>query len=57
MQLAEEQLAEGLREDAASNFHTAAIFFRVLESMLPNMAAELHHRLMYTGLLTKQHIL
>ena len=71
MMLAEEQMTESLRADAANNFHTGkfiqnllhisiflltfriyfvvAIYYRVLESMLPSMAAEIHSRLMYAG--------
>lgn len=54
MQLGEEQLAEGMREDAAHSFHTATVYYRVLESMLPNMVAELHGRLTYAAWRTRQ---
>eukprot|EP01041_Mallomonas_annulata_P008099 gene8098-16618_t len=54
LQLAEEQLAEGFQEDAANNFHTAAVYYRVLESMLPAMASELHGRLMFAASRTRQ---
>jgi len=54
MMLAEEQMTESLRADAANNFHTVAIYYRVLESMLPSMAAEIHSRLMYAAWRTKQ---
>eukprot|EP00607_Mallomonas_marina_P004898 CAMPEP_0182437126 /NCGR_PEP_ID=MMETSP1167-20130531/84830_1 /TAXON_ID=2988 /ORGANISM="Mallomonas Sp, Strain CCMP3275" /LENGTH=722 /DNA_ID=CAMNT_0024629925 /DNA_START=292 /DNA_END=2457 /DNA_ORIENTATION=+ len=54
MHLAEEQLTEGLREDAAGNYHTATVYYRVLESMLPSMAAELHGRLMHAAYRTRE---
>lgn len=45
MQLAEGQLKEGMKRAAARNFHTAAVYFRVLESLLPTLSSEIHEKM------------
>lgn len=52
--LAEEQLAEGFRFEAMLNYHTACIYYRVMESMLPGLASHVHQRLMYAAWRTRQ---
>jgi hypothetical protein len=54
LDLAESQLEEGMNEAAARNFHTATVYFRVLESIVPHMSAELHARLQYSATRTRQ---
>ena len=41
LDLATTQYQEGMRRDAYNSFHLASIFYRVLDSMLPAMAAEI----------------
>mmetsp|Transcript_10159 Transcript_10159/g.15406 ORF Transcript_10159/g.15406 Transcript_10159/m.15406 type:complete len:730 (-) Transcript_10159:246-2435(-) len=45
MEFADEQLREGMREDASRNYHAASVYFRVLESILPHRNAEIHDKL------------
>lgn len=52
--LAEEQLQEGLKFDATLNYHTACVYYRVMESMLPSIAGHVHQRLMYAAWRTRQ---
>lgn len=52
--LAEEQLAEGFRFDAMLNYHTACVYYRVMESMLPAISNHVHQRLMYAAWRTRQ---
>lgn len=52
--LAEEQLAEGFKFEAMLNYHTACVYYRVMESMLPSVASYVHQRLMYAALRTRQ---
>lgn len=54
LDLAESQLEEGMNEAAARNFHTATVYFRVLESIVPHMSTELHARLQYAATRTRQ---
>jgi hypothetical protein len=54
LDLAESQLEEGMNEAAARNFHTATVYFRVLESIVPHMSTELHARLQYSATRTRQ---
>lgn len=54
LDLADQQLKEGLNEAAARNFHTATIYFRILESIVPHMSKELHDRLEYAAIRTRQ---
>mmetsp|Transcript_19800 Transcript_19800/g.28472 ORF Transcript_19800/g.28472 Transcript_19800/m.28472 type:complete len:659 (-) Transcript_19800:13-1989(-) len=54
LDLAEQQLEEGMNEAAARNFHTATVYFRVLESIVPQMSSELHARLQYAASRTRQ---
>lgn len=54
LDLAESQLEEGMNEAAARNFHTATVYFRVLESIVPHMSTELHARLQYSASRTRQ---
>lgn len=39
---------------AARNYHTATIYFRVLESIVPHLSGELHERLEYAAVRTRQ---
>ena len=52
--LAEEQVQEGLRFEAMLNYHTACVYYRVMESMLPGLASHVHQRLMYAAWRTRQ---
>ena len=52
--LAEEQLQEGFKFDATLNYHTACVYYRVMESMLPSIAGHVHQRLMYAAWRTRQ---
>lgn len=52
--LAEEQLQEGYKFDATLNYHTACVYYRVMESMLPSIAGHVHQRLMYAAWRTRQ---
>jgi calcium-dependent protein kinase len=53
--LADEQLECGFRLDAMLNYHTACVFYRVMETMVPSKASSLHHsRLMYAAQKTRQ---
>lgn len=47
LDLATTQYQEGMRRDAYKTFHLAAIFYRVLESMVPSMSVEIQERLAY----------
>jgi hypothetical protein len=47
LDLATTQYQEGVRRDAYRTFHLASIFYRVLESMIPSMNAEIQERLAY----------
>ena len=38
LELAEKQMASNMKEEAAKNFHTATIYFRVLQSKYPSDA-------------------
>jgi hypothetical protein len=52
--LAEEQAQEGFRFDAMLNYHTACVYYRVMESMLPSISGDVHPRLMYAAWRTRQ---
>jgi len=54
MAVAEDQEKEGLKVAAARNFHTATIYFRVLESLVPSLSSEVHERIHYCSLRTRQ---
>ena len=47
--LAEEQYNEGFRFDAMLNYHTACIYFRVMESMIPSVTSSVHQKLLYAS--------
>ena len=50
LQLADEQWESGLGFEAMLNFHTACVFFRVMETMVPSKAsAAAHNRLLYAS--------
>ena len=42
LSLADEESNEGDVEAAARNYHTATVYFRVLESMVPRLTAQVH---------------
>ena len=56
MNLAEFQYEENHRREAARNFHTATVYFRVLESIVPNqtLSKELHQKLQYCAMRTRE---
>lgn len=56
MNLAEFQLSENRRREAARNFHTATVYYRVLESIVPNqtLSKELHQKLQYCAMRTRE---
>mmetsp|Transcript_28811 Transcript_28811/g.27602 ORF Transcript_28811/g.27602 Transcript_28811/m.27602 type:complete len:975 (-) Transcript_28811:99-3023(-) len=43
--LGELQLAEGFRFDAMLSFHTACVYYRVMECLIPTLSAEINKRL------------
>jgi calcium-dependent protein kinase len=47
--LAEELGKEGFRFESSFNFHTACVYYRVMESMIPSLAGHVHQRLMYAA--------
>jgi calcium-dependent protein kinase len=47
-------LKEGLNEAASRNFHTATIYYRVLESMVPSISLDLRAKLEYAAARTRQ---
>jgi len=54
LELADEQLKEGLNKDAARNFHTATVYFRVLENLVPSLSTEVHSLLEYSSNRTRE---
>lgn len=54
MAVAEEQENEGLKVAAARNFHTATVYFRVLESLVPSLTSEIHEKMQYCSLRCRQ---
>lgn len=55
LRLADEQWDLGLRFEAMLNFHTACVFFRVMETMVPSKASSAHHsRLLYAAQRVRQ---
>ena len=54
LELADEQLKEGLTTDAARNFHTATVYFRVLENLVPSLTPEVHSLLQYAAGRTRE---
>ena len=61
MQLGEDELREGMRKEAARNFHTATVYFRVLESLVPTLTrfsflhTHTHITLTFTSILSSIH--
>lgn len=53
LDLAEAQLAENMREEAGKNFHTATIYFRVLQSKMPLNIGKSHSISMQSNLLIR----
>lgn len=51
--LADQQYDEGDHDAAAKNFHTATIYFRVLESMVPRLTPRVHAYLIYAAYRTQ----
>ena len=54
LELADEQLAENLTKEAAQNYHTATVYFRVLENLVPSLTTEVHSLLHYAATRTRQ---
>jgi len=52
--LADQQYDEGDHDAAAKNFHTATIYFRVLESMVPRLTPRVHAYLIYAAYRTQE---
>lgn len=42
LELADKQAEEGMHKEAARNYHTATVYFRVLESMVPRLTSRVH---------------
>ena len=42
LELADKQSEEGMHKEAARNYHTATVYFRVLESMVPRLTSRVH---------------
>jgi hypothetical protein len=42
LELADKQSEEGMHREAARNYHTATVYFRVLESMVPRLTSRVH---------------
>lgn len=54
LDLADEELEEGFRFEANLNYHTACVFYRVMETMIPSKASsQQHSRLMYAAQKTR----
>lgn len=47
--LAEEQYNEGFKFDAMLNYHSACIYYRVMESMIPSVISSVHQKLLYAS--------
>ena len=54
LQLADKQAEEGMHKEAARNYHTATVYFRVLESMVPRLTSRVHDSLNYAASRTQQ---
>jgi transcriptional regulator len=54
LKLADQQFEESMHHAAARNYHTATIYFRVLESMVPRLTSRVHERLTYAASRTQQ---
>lgn len=54
LQLADKQAEEGMHKEAARNYHTATVYFRVLESMVPRLTSRVHDYLNYAASRTQQ---
>ena len=54
MVLGELQLAEGFRFDAMLNFHTACVYYRVMECMIPALTSLVRQRLQYAAWRARQ---
>jgi hypothetical protein len=53
--LGDEQFAEGLKLEAMLNYHTACVFFRVMETMIPSKtSSNQHSKLVYVAQRTRQ---
>lgn len=54
LELADIQAEEGMHKEAARNYHTATVYFRVLESMVPRLTSRVHEHLNYAASRTQQ---
>ena len=54
LELADKQAEEGMHKEAARNYHTATVYFRVLESMVPRLTSRVHASLNYAASRTQQ---
>ena len=52
--LGELQLAEGFRSDAVLNFHTACVYYRVMECTIPALMSQVHQWLQYAAWRARQ---
>eukprot|EP00598_Pedospumella_elongata_P002477 CAMPEP_0184981204 /NCGR_PEP_ID=MMETSP1098-20130426/11028_1 /TAXON_ID=89044 /ORGANISM="Spumella elongata, Strain CCAP 955/1" /LENGTH=628 /DNA_ID=CAMNT_0027504749 /DNA_START=246 /DNA_END=2132 /DNA_ORIENTATION=- len=55
MALGDEQFAEGMKFEAMLNYHTACVFYRVMETMIPSKtSSNQHSKLVYVAHRTRQ---
>ena len=52
--LGELQQVEGFRFDAMLNYHTACVYYRVMECMIPALTSHVHQRLQYAAWRARQ---
>ena len=56
--LADEQYEFGFKFEAMLNYHTACVFYRVMETMIPSKATSIQHsRLMHAASVSNNHII
>mgnify|MGYP003385255068 FL=1 len=53
LELGDEQLAAGMHKSAARNFHTATVYFKVLQSIAPQLTTEIQGKLQYASCRTR----
>lgn len=53
LELGDEQLNAGMHQSAARNFHTATVYFKVLQSIAPQLTAEIQGKLQYASCRTR----
>ena len=53
LELGDEQLVAHMHQAAARNFHTATVYFKVLQSIAPQLSAEIQGKLQYAACRTR----